>query len=296
MVQILDMNDPSSVTLSALVASSPSASQWGFTMILGMNRNPDIQLNSNSTTTLFDNDMVREAMTRMLKHRVTRLFVSCSNVNGVVSGLQRPGCDGLFAQLRDPVIGNQVDHLSSSSMALHLDHGNMLQYRSRREALDNIPSTGSDLYSKDDTTTQRSSPQSPGSTSTAHPHHKHHWVILLESIDFLTLRQLTGSCTNFGNEELTALVDRYLKAVNDAKTTEQQHQQQKFLRRSDSSVLNFTSAEELAIRDLRIGEAHAGDGNKVEKKGMLRIIIRRNTRVTVAHLRAQQGRLSRNRT
>ncbi|KAF9133859.1 hypothetical protein BGW39_008770 [Mortierella sp. 14UC] len=299
MAQILNLSDPaSSPSFSSSLASSGStnSSAWKFTMILDMNRNPDIQLSSNSTTiaTLFDNKMVREAMASMLKYRVTRLFLNNVDLNKVVANLQAAGCHGPFEQLEELTIDNRQlygcdqrqqqqqrndDQPSRNLLEPHVVDwiGSLLQ---RRQTHD-IPSSNSSATATVAATKGKkpiivTSVVFKGLNTSLQG-----WKTLINSFDFLTLRTITITDSyTFTPLALSNLLDHCITTVNETKAIE--------LLRNMDPVSNLSPEEERAVEDLRVQEGYGVSG----QEGPMRVCVRGCMDVGEEYFKAEQERFA----
>ncbi|KAG0281296.1 hypothetical protein BGZ95_005195 [Linnemannia exigua] len=301
MSQILDMSHPASSCCSSSMSSSlepestapaTSTPAWKFTMILDMNQNPDIQLNSSSATTaLFDNEMVREAMATMLKHHVTRLVLNTIDLNKVVSRLQSAGCCGPFDQLEEFTIDDrqiyghdqqqqqqQDDQPSQNLVEPHVVNwiGTLLQRRQSHDGASSPSSSAITIAKSNNPTVVVTSITLRGINLTPSQ-----WPILFQSLDFLTLRSITiTDSSTFTDLALSKFIDCCISTVNETKATE--------LLRSMDPVSNLTFAEEKAVLDLRVQEGYGAGG----QEGPMKVFVKRCSRVSEKHLKVEQERLS----
>ncbi|KAG0294911.1 hypothetical protein BGZ96_000235 [Linnemannia gamsii] len=292
MIQILDLSNPT--PSSSTTTSDSTASPWKFTMILDMNRYPDIQPNTSSKASFLDNQMVRDAMANMLIHHVTHLSLHNTDLNQMVGHLQLMGCNGPFKQLRELTIDNQQLYdqggrtVDQSQEPLERHAAEWIQSLVQRQEDTSSPSSISDERAIADNVSNPTLPRS-----------RHHqmivavtsvsfkgvdlspnaWNDLLQSLDFLTLRSLTIFLCNFTDKELSILIDCCLTTVNKAKAIG-------FLRTIDPQS-NLTLVEERAVMDLWSQEGGGVGG----QEGPMQVSVWKNQGVSKAHLFAEQKRI-----
>ncbi|KAF9903457.1 hypothetical protein EC991_003785 [Linnemannia zychae] len=283
MAQILNLSDPTSSSFSSASSKLTTPSAWKFTMILDMNRNSDIQLNSNSTktTSLFDNEMAQEAMSTMFKYRVTRLVLNNVDLNKFVTSLLTVGCQRPFEQLEELTIDSRKlyghdqvrpnDQTSKSWLELHVIEwiGSLLQRLQSHNVLSSNSSTTTPKINKRVAVTSVTlrglniSPQN--------------WKTLFHSFDVLTLRSITiTDSPTFGPSTLSDFLHHCIATVNETKAIE-------LLRRMDP-VSNLTPEEERAVADLKAQEGHGVSG----KEGPMRVFVRACVMVREDTLREAQ--------